>query len=110
MSFRADLFVTLLLILVVALVIAIVYGIYHHTHKEDFEPKFVRLEDGSLKVEFHGFGGIQKSRTKRFYGQYKVGSLISYEDKQYEILELTEAHHSHLMRIDIKIVAHVREV
>jgi len=96
--------------IIIVLIIVLIVGINHHIHKAPFKPKFKKLSDGSLQMEFIGFGGLQTSRTKRFHEQYKVGMKVEYQGKRYEIEEIKEQSEVTAMRADIVMVCYLREV
>jgi hypothetical protein len=98
-----------LVIVIVVLLIIVVVASYHHVHKAAFKPKFRRLPDGSLSMEFAGFGGLQTSRTKRFHEQYKIGTVVVHEGKRYKIAQLKEISDPSLIREDVKIVAYLED-
>jgi hypothetical protein len=96
--------------IILVLVIAIVLGTYHHVYKAKFKPKFIQFSDGSLQMEFSEFGGVQTTRTERFYKQYKIGMQITHNGKNYEIVQFKEICNPSVIRTDLKIVAYLEEV
>ena len=102
-------FMILVGIFIVLLVVLIV-GLNHHIHKAPFKPRFKQISDGSLQMEFNGFGGVQTARTKRFHEQYKVGKQVEYQEKRYEIEEIKEQSEVTLVSGDIIMVCYLREV
>ena len=102
--------------ILIALVVTFVATSYRHVHKTGFKHKFIHLADGGLKMEFYKFGGggLQTTRTKRFYNQYRVGMTITHENKQYKISKLNEADDTSLLVAlilpDMKIIAYLEEV
>jgi hypothetical protein len=103
-------FFMILVGIIIVLIIVLVVGINHHIHKAPFKPKFKKLSDGSLQMEFDGFGGIQTSRTKRFLEEYKEGMKVEYQGKMYEIEEIKEQSEVTVTRTDRVMVCYLREV
>ncbi|OCG20956.1 hypothetical protein A9G11_09690 [Gilliamella sp. wkB108] len=105
-----DPIVLIILIVAVILFIAVAIGSYRHVHKTGFKPTFRKLSDGSVQLECTGFGGLQTTRTKRFYEKYKLGMELIYENKRYKIVEFKELIDPSLLQEDRKIVAYLEEV
>ena len=99
-------FMILVGIFIVLLVVLIV-GLNHHIHKAPFKPRFKRFSDGSLQMEFTGFGGMQTARTKRFNEQYEEGMKVEYQGIEYEIEEIKE---QGAAGGDVVIMCYLREV
>ena len=97
--------------LIVILLVIVVVGVYHHNHKATFSPKFVKLSDGSVQMEFLDFvKNSSSARTKRFYQQYYVGLEVSYVSQRYKIAEIKEITDLKLLGgSDAKIVAYLEE-
>ena len=105
--------ITVLLVsggLILVIIVIIIIGVYRHTYKAAFKPKFIALSDGSLKMEFYNFGGVQTTRTKRFYEQYQVGMVVPHNGRQYRIAELKEVADLTWSGQDLKMVAYLEEV
>ena len=108
--FGEDILFTIIILIALFLIVTVIVGSYYHVHKAKFKPKFRKLSDGSLQMEFSGFAGLQTSRTKRFYEQYKVGMKIEYDGKFYEIEEIKEQAELGVARTDQIMVCYLREV
>ena len=104
-----DLFLVGCIGVAVVLIVIVIIGSYHHVHKAGFKPKFVRLSDGSIQMEFDGFGGIQSSRTKRFHEEYRQGMTVSYQGGEYIITDIQEQSNPTLARADLKMVCYLEE-
>ncbi len=104
-----DPIVLIMCAIIFVLVIVAIIGSRNHVRKAAFKPKFMKLGDGTVNMEFYNFGGLQTARTKRFYEQYKVGMQVSCEGKEYRIAEFKEVAIDSLVRSDVKIVAYLEE-
>lgn len=105
-----DPVVLVMLVLVVILIIVIAIGSFYHVHKTSFKPIFKELSDGSVQMECTGFGGIQTTRTKRFFDQYKLGMELIYKSNRYKIVEFKELKDPSLLKEELKVVAYLEKV
>lgn len=99
-----------LIVFIIIMIGVVIIGSYHHVNKAKFKPIYKTLSDGSLQIEFSGFGGLQKERTKRFLDEYSVGMNIIYNDKEYIVEEIKEVAEGTITRADLKMVLYLKEV
>jgi len=107
--FGGDLVFTIMLGIIVVLLVIAVIGIRHHLYKAKFNPEFRSLSDGSLQMEFAGFGGIQTTRTKRFYEQYRIGMKVEYQGNEYQIEEIQQQSDPSMIRRDVIMICYLKE-
>ena len=105
-----DPFVLVMFGIAAALIVAIAIGSVYHVKKAKFKPVFRRLSDGSLQMEFTGFGGLQTTRTERFQAEYPVGRQVSYQGKLYQIVDIRAVSDAGLARTDLKMVCYLEEI
>lgn len=109
LDFSEDPELLIILAIIIVFIIIAAVGIYHHNYKAGFKPIFRAFSDGSVQMEFMGFG-LKTVRTKRFYEQYTLGMSISYQGQLYKIVEFKEQPHYSLLQSTTKIVAYLEKV
>ncbi len=107
---ETTLFLTVCVVIIIVLVIAIIIGSRNHVKNAPFKPEFRKDQNGNLIMEFLNFGGIQSERTKRFHDAYKVGMVITHENRSYEIVRLEQMTYETLAKkYNVKMVAYLQE-
>ncbi|BDR54995.1 hypothetical protein KIMH_11060 [Bombiscardovia apis] len=75
---------------VIAVIFLFIYAKLH-PKQDNFTPTFKTLSDGSVQMEFSGFGGaFQEKRIKRFHEQYQVGMVVEHEGQNYRIVQIQD--------------------